>query len=398
MSRATVVRTKTRANTPPTVRAQDVEVTPVRTTRERDAFIEFQLTHYAGDPNFVPPILAERRDFLDRSRNPFLKHAELELFLAHRNGQLVGRIAAINDPNYNSFHNGEVGFFGLFESIEDPGIAGALFEAAASWVRARGLKEMLGPVNISTNNDCGLLVEGFEYPPAMMMPYNPRYYPALFEANGLSKAKDLWSWDLSTAVAPPEKVVRVAERLAEQEGVQVRPLDMKDLANEIRRIKSIYNAMLERNWGFVPMSEDEFDVLANRLRPLVQLRPELCLIAEVKGEPVAFSLTFPDSNVALKAARGYLTRWGLPVGLARLAWATRNIDRLRVLMLGIKPGYRRRGIDALLYTQTMRAARALGYSGGELGWTLEDNDLINRAIESMGARRYKTYRIYQRKV
>ncbi|HZA52578.1 MAG TPA: N-acetyltransferase [Myxococcaceae bacterium] len=378
--------------------AGGVSVSPVRTYSERDQFIRFQLEHYRGDPNFVPPIVAERRDFLDRRTNPFFKHARVELLLAHRGGRVVGRIAAVDDPNYNQFHNTEAGFFGMFESVDDRQVAGALFDAAASWVRARGMKEMLGPVNLSTNHDCGLLVEGFDRPPAMMMPYNPRHYPALFEANGLRKAKDLWMWELSTSVAPPEKVLRVEERLRAEAGVSVRALGAKDLTSDIRRIKRIYNAMLERNWGFVPMSEEEFDFIAQRLRPLVLLRPALSFIVEVHGEPVAFSITLPDSNVGLKAAKGYLTTFGLPLGLARLAWATRANDRLRVLMLGIKSGYRRRGIDALLYTATLRAARELGYASGELGWTLEDNDLINRALESMGARRFKTYRIYERKV
>lgn len=373
-------------------------VVPVRTTRERDEFVRFQLEHYQGDPNFIPPIIAERRDFVDPKKNPFLRHAQAQLFLAQRGGKTVGRIAAINDPHYNQFHDTLVGFFGMFEAIEDQQVAAALFDAAAEWVKARGMKSILGPVNLSTNHDCGLLVEGFGQPPAMMMPYNHRYYPALFEAAGLKKAKDLWAWELSTAVAPPEKVIRVAERLRDHDGIEVRPLNLKDLTGEIRRIKQIYNAMLERQWGFVPMSEEEFDFIAERLRPLVLLRNELCFIAEVKGEPVAFSLTLPDSNVGLKAAGGYLTRFGLPIGLARLAWATRVNDKLRVLMMGIKPGYQKRGIDALLYTATMREARKLGYTGGELGWTLEDNHLINRAIESMGARRYKTYRIYERKV
>jgi hypothetical protein len=201
---------------------------------------------------------------------------------------------------------------------------------------------------------------------------------------------------MSAHVAPPDKVVRVAERLREREGVKVRPISLSDLSEETRRIKSIYNAMIERTWGFVPMNEEEFDAIANRLRMLVQVRPELCLIAEVAGEPVAFSLTLPDSNLALKAANGRLTAFGMPVGLAKMLWAARRIDRARVLLLGIKPGFRRRGIDALLYLETLHAARALGFSGGEIGWTTEDNDLINRAIESMGARRSKTYRIYQR--
>lgn len=394
-------RSHTRAEVPAAVvmaQAADVVVSPVRTTSERDAFVRFQLDHYLADRNFVPPIIAERRDFVDPKKNPFLKHARVELFLAQRNGQVVGRIAAIDDPHYNQFQNTEVGFFGMFECVDDPKVAAALFEAAAGWNRQFGMKSMLGPMNLSTNHDCGLLVEGFNHPPTMMMPYNHRYYPALFDACGFKKAKDLWSWELSTSVAPSEKVLRVAERLREHEGIHVRPLNLRDLTGEIHRIKHIYNAMLERQWGFVPMSEEEFDFICERLRPLALLRPELCFIAEVKGEPVAFSITLPDSNVGLKAAGGYLTKFGLPIGLARLAWATRSNDRLRVLMLGIKPGYQKRGLDAVLYTETLRAARERGYVGGELGWTLEDNHLINRAIESMGARRYKTYRIYERKL
>jgi len=228
------------------------------------------------------------------------------------------------------------------------------------------------------------------------MPYNFRYYGALLEGWGLRKMKDLYAYDLSTAMTPPEKVVRVAERLRDSEFVRVRPVDVTNLPEEIRRLKSIYNAMLDRNWLFLPMNEEEFDSITARLRPLVRVRPELCLIAEVKGEPVAFSLTLPDSNRAIRAANGQLTRWGFPIGLMRMAWAARDIDRLRVLLFGIKPGYRRRGLDALLYLETIRTARRLGYDGAELGWTTEDNELMNRAIESMGARRYKTYRIYEK--
>ncbi|MBI3182260.1 MAG: N-acetyltransferase [Myxococcales bacterium] len=376
----------------------EVSVEPVRTPKDRDEFLKLQLRLYRGDPNFVPPILAERRDFLDPAKNPFLGHAELALFLARRGGRVAGRIAAINDSHYNQFHNTECGFFGMFESEDDPAVACALVDAAAEWVRRGGMKQLIGPVNLSFNHDCGVLVEGFEHPPAMMMPYNPPTFDALLKGAGLEKCKDLWAWELSTSVAPPDKVVRVAEKVREQEGVRVRPIDMRALPQEIRRIKSIYNAMLERSWGFVPLSDEEFDAFAVRLRPLVQIRPELCLIAEVLGEPAAFSLTLPDSNVAIRAANGRLTTFGLPVGLLRLLWAARGIDRVRVLLLGIKPGFRRRGLDALLYLDTMHAARKLGFTGGELGWTAEDNDLINRAVESMGARRYKTYRIYEKQL
>lgn len=376
-----------------------VSIVPARTSEQVDAFIQFQFELYRGDPNFVPPIIAERRDFLDRRRNPLFQHADGELFLAVRDGRVVGRVAALNDPQYNQFHNTDYGFFGLFESHDDSQIAGALLDAAAQWIRTKGNRTMLGPVNLSFNQDCGVLIDGFEHPPAMMMPYNPRYYGALLASVGFAKAKDLFTYELSASVAPPERVVRIGEK-ARSLGATVRPLRMNELQAEIRRIKSIYNSMAERNFGFgfVPMSEEEFDAVAARLRPLVQIRPELCLIAELHGEPVGFSLTMPDSNPALRAAQGRLTRFGLPIGLARMAWAARKRDRVRVLMLGIRQGFRRRGIDALLCLETLRAARLLGYSGGEIGWASEDNELINRVIEAMGARKYRTYRVFERSV
>ena len=374
----------------------NVIVETVRTRADLDAFIRYQLDLYAGNPYFVAPIVAERRDFLNRDKNPFFSHAEVELSVARRDGRVVGRIAAIDDALWNQFHNAETGFFGMFDAPDDPAVAAALLDRAAEFARSRGMKTLTGPVNLSTNHECGLLVEGFDFPPAMMMPYNFRYYGALLEGWGLRKMKDLYAYDLSTALAPPEKVVRVAQRLQEQQGVRVRPIDLGQLPEEIRRLKSIYNAMMDPAWLFLPMNEEEFDGIVARLRPLVRVRPELCLIAEVRGEPVAFSITLPDANRAIQAAGGYLTHWGLPVGLAKMAWAARKIERLRVLLFGIKPGFRRRGLDALLYLETLRTARRLGYDGGELGWVTEDNELMVRAIESMGARRYKTYRIYER--
>jgi GNAT superfamily N-acetyltransferase len=376
--------------------AADVVVEAVRTRSDLDAFIRYQLELYSGDPYFVPPIVAERRDFLDREKNPFFSHAEAEFYVARRGHQVVGRIAAIDDALWNQFHNAETGFFGLFDAPDDPAIATALLDRAAEFARSRGMKTLTGPVNLSTNHECGVLVEGFDFPPAMMMPYNFRYYGRLLEGWGLRKMKDLYAYDLSTALAPPEKVVRVAERLREQQGVRVRPIELRQLPEEIRRLKSIYNAMMDPAWLFLPMNEEEFDAIVARLRPLVRVRPELCLIAEVRGEPVAFCITLPDANRAIQAAGGYLTHWGLPLGLARMALAARKIERLRVLLFGIKPGFRRRGLDALLYLETLRAARRLGYDGGELGWVTEDNELMVRSIEATGARRYKTYRIYDR--
>jgi hypothetical protein len=372
----------------------DVVVTPVQSGADRDEFIQFPYSLYQGDPNWVPPLIMERKDFLNPRKNPWFEFGKVELLLARRGGQVVGRIAGVNDPRYNDFHATKLGFFGMFESIDDTAVARALFDAAAAWNRSLGFAQMLGPVNFSTNYECSVLVEGFDAPPVVMMAYNPRYYPRLFQACGFQKAKDLWAYELSSAVNPPEKVVRIAEKIRQREGVSVRSINLKDFDAEVRRIKEIYNSAWERNWGFVPVTDKEFDHLAHEMRPLVV--PQLVLLAEVNGEPVAFSMTIPDANFALKAANGRLTHFGLPTGLVRMLLASRRIRRLRLITLGIKEGFRKRGLDAILYLDTLKTARALGYNGGEISWTLEDNDLVNRAIESMGGRRYKVYRIYQR--
>ncbi|MCP3142199.1 GNAT family N-acetyltransferase [Pyxidicoccus xibeiensis] len=372
----------------------DVKVTPVRGGAEKMQFIRFPYGLYKDDPNWVMPLEMERKDFLDPKKNPFFEYGEVELFLARRGGTVVGRIAAIRNPRYQEVHGTKEGFFGLFECVNDAGIARVLLDTAAAWLRERGLDSMLGPANFSSNQDWGVLIDGYGTPPAIMMPHNPPYYSALLETCGLTKAKDLYAFELSSSASPPEKVVRIAEKIRQREGVTVRPVNMKDLAAEVERIRSIYNSAWEKNWGFVPFTDAEFDHLAKDLKAIV--RPELALVAEVKGEPVAFSLTVPDANQAIRAANGRLTHFGLPIGLAKLLLASRRINRLRLIILGIKEGYRRRGLDAILYLDTLRTAKALGYVGGEISWTLEDNHLVNRAIESMGAQRSKTYRVYQR--
>lgn len=373
--------------------AKDVAVSVAATALERDRFIRFQWEIYRGDPNWVAPLLMERHEFLDPTRNPFFRHADVALFLATRGGKPVGRIAAIEDRNYNAFHGSRTAAFGLFECVDDPGVAAALFAAARDWARWRGLGALVGPMSFSSNQEFGLLVDGFDGPPYVMMPYNPRYYADLFAACGLRKAKDLYAYERSAKVPPPERFVRVADKVRAHAGVVLRSVDMRDFDAEVARIKGIYNSAWEKNWGFVPMTDAEFDRLARDLRPLV--RPELCLLAEDEGEPVAFSLTVPDANQALKRVGGRLTSYGLPLGLAKLLWYQKRITRVRLIALGIKEGWRRRGLDAVLIVETIRRADGLGYEGGEISWTLEDNDLINRAIEGAGAQRSRVYRVFE---
>jgi GNAT superfamily N-acetyltransferase len=370
-----------------------VEVSRVESPLEKDEFIRFQWKVYEADLHWVPPLMMERREFLDPARNPFYDHADVALFVARRGGEVVGRIAAVEDRNFNAFHGKKTAYFGLYESLNDAGVAAALFKAARDWARWRGLDTLLGPMNLSTNYEVGLLVEGFDSDPYVQMPYNPRYYGELFEKCGLVKAKDLWAWERLARTPPPERFARIADRIRESEDIVVRSANLKDFAAEAERIKEIYNAAWEKNWGFVPMTGGEFDKLARDLKQM--LVPDLAIIAEHKGEPIAFSLTVPDWNQALKKLDGRLTRFGLPVGLLKLLWYQRQIDRCRLIALGVKTGWRRRGIDAVLVVETIRRAHAKGYLGGEISWTLEDNDLINRAIESCGCTRTKVYRVYE---
>jgi len=378
---------------PPAQPGRGVEVTQVQSGLEKDRFIKFQREIYLDDLHFIPPLIMERHEFLDPAKNPFFRHAEVALFLARRGGEVVGRIAAVEDRNFNAFHKTRTAYFGLYESVDDEGVAAALFAAARNWARWRGLDTLLGPLNLSTNYEVGLLVDGFDSDPYVLMPYNPRYYGELFERCGLRKAKDLFAWERSARTPPPERFARIAEKIRKHEDITVRSVNMRHFEAEVARIKEIYNAAWEENWGFVPMTDAEFDRQAADLRRLIE--PDLAMIAEHRGEPIAFSLTVPDVNQALRHVKGRLTTFGLPIGLARFLWYKRKIDRVRLMALGVKAGWRRRGIDAVLIVETIRRAHELGYSGGEISWTLEDNHLVNRAIEANGCTRTKLYRVYE---
>ena len=388
-------RTRTMTATAPrfAVRSPDVTVEEAVSATQRDEFVRFQAECYPNDPNFVPPIIAERRDFIDARVNPFFQQARAAFFLARRGGRVVGRIAAVVDTRYNRFHDTLDGFFGLFECQNDPGLAAALFEVASDWVRKQGMKRLVGPVNLAFHYEAGLLVDGFDRVPSIMTPYNPRYYARLIEANGFTQMKELWSYEL-LATDFAEKLVRLADRARKSGEVRVRRLDTRNPENDIRRIKAIFETMLKPGFGFAPMSEAEFQGVVDRLRPVIQLRPELSLIAEVGGEAVAFGIMLPDMNIALKAAGGYL----FPLGFAKMLWAARKIERLRALLFGIKDGFRRRGIDALLAHEMYKEATRLGYTSAEVGWVSEDDKLINRMILGTGAKRIKIYRIYERAV
>ena len=356
-----------------------------------DEFLRLPWRIYRDDPVWVPPLLHDQRTLLDREKHPFHQHADVEYFLARdAGGEPVGRIAAIVNHLHNEFHEERVGFFGFFESIDDAAVARALLDAAEAWLRERGMQAVRGPMNFSTNEECGLLVEGFEHPPVVMMTHNPPYYEALLRGAGYAKEKDLLAWDLDPTKhggAPPERLERSEERLLRRAGVTIRPLRMKDFDRELARVEEVYNDAWERNWGFVPMTSAEFAFMAKQLKPVVD--PGLCLIMESGDEPVGFALALPDFNQALRHIDGRL----LPFGIFKLLWHKRKIDRCRVITLGVKQRLRGRGLDALMYLYYFREAPRLGYPRGECSWILEDNLEMSRALERMGAYPYKTYRI-----
>ncbi|MDX1963459.1 MAG: hypothetical protein SFX18_09920 [Pirellulales bacterium] len=370
-----------------------VQLVPVKSRSERERFVQLPWSLYRDDPLWAPPLMWERRAFVDRRRHPFYQFGDADLFLATDQGRDVGRIMVSDDPHYNQFHGSNAGMFGMFESINDPRVAEILLSAARRWLRDRGRKELLGPIDYSTNYTCGLLVNGFDTPPRLMMNHNPPYYADLFTANGLAKAKDMYAWWFEPNAQIEQWRHRV-EKLAARGNITLRPFRRDRWREEIAICKDIYHQAWRDKWGFSPMTDTEFQAMATQM--LAWAESDMFLMAEVAGEPVGFSMTMPDLNEALRPLNGRLFTWGLPLGYFRFRRELRRIRNVRMMALGVLQAYRRRGIAELLMLRTFDTGRQqLGYTGAELSWTLEDNDLINRVIQSVGGRLYKTYRVYR---
>lgn len=357
-------------------------------------FIDLSWTINSADPQWVPPLRMVFDALLDRDKHPFYEHAEVALFVAERGGKIVGRIAAIHNRRANEFHEDTTGYWGLFEAIDDTAVAKALLDRAAEWLKARGLTSMQGPFNLSTNDELysgGVLIDGFDTPPCFMMGHNPRYYQRLVESAGFGKAKDLVAYWLPHN-QPPQRLLDGIDRLAKREGWRTRPVNMKRFKEEVGIVMGVYNSAWERNWGFIPMTEAEFDSMAKEFRPVVD--PDLVIIAETdKGEPIGFMLALPDLNRAIKPLKnGRL----FPFGVFKFLWHKRKIRTARLLTLGMKPGYQRSGIGAALYLKCFQQGAAKGYENAEASWILEDNGPMRQAMEKIGAYVYKTYRVYER--
>jgi GNAT superfamily N-acetyltransferase len=356
-------------------------------------FIKFPWNIYRNDPNWVPPLIFDQLRFFTPGKNPYLSHSKAQLFMAFRGEEPVGRISAHENNQHSRIHKDGAGFFGFFECINDQTVANALFDAASSWLRERGLKTMRGPLSFSMNDEVGLLIDAFDEPPFIRMTYNPSYYAGLIEGYGLQKIQDLYAYAMFESEEFPKKLRDIAGFVLEDPKLVVRTMDVRDFKSEIRRIKKIYTEAWSENWGAVPLTEEEFDRIVGEFKLIFDR--DLSFIAEYDGEPAGLSLVLPDMNQALKKAGGRL----FPLGLLKILWHKQKISSWRMPVMGVLKEHRMRGIEAVFCCRTYDAAKKnRAYRKCELSWVLESNTAANAVLKKMGARRSKAYRIYEKQL
>jgi hypothetical protein len=373
-----------------------IEIVPLsRSPRDVLRFLEVSYVIYRDDPHWVAPLLMDVKKVFTAA-NPLFEHAEAALWVATRGGKDVGRIAGIIDQAHNTTQKDSACFFGFYECVNDADVSHRLFEEVAAWARLKGMKRLLGPMNPTSNDECGLLVDGFDSPPVFMMTYNPRYYVDLVTAEGFRKAKDLLAYHMPLAECPMDRLERIAEKTRKRHPELIfKPVRAKTLVEDLGKVKEVYNAAWEDNWGFVPMTDKEIDFMAERLKPL--LLEGLLWIAETREEPVGFLLGLPDFNVALKPLRGRLLTPKL-LGFLPYLFGWRRPSWIRAITLGVKAGYRNRGIEAVMLNEAFKAGVKFGFTDIESSWILEDNVMMRRLLEVFGGKVYKTYRLYDREV
>jgi len=373
-----------------------VSVRPVKASRDFKTFVKLPWPFYQGDPAWVPPLIQERLDLINPKKNPFFKHAEAEFFIAYRDNKPVGRISAQIDRLHNQTHGEKTGFFGMFESENSLETAKALFQTAENWLQGRGMDRIRGPFNLSINGDSGFLVDGYEHPPFILTGHNPPHYVTLVEGCGYQKLKDWFCWAYDPLKPVPEAPLEVAEAVRKYPGLTIREVDPKHLERDMGIILDVFNSAWSKNWGFVPLTESEIKKATQEFKLI--LEPKMVLIAEVKGEPAAICLALSNIHEAIQDLNGRL----LPFGFLKLLYRLKRkkIRSVRLIMLGVKKfrGDVLGGLSVLLYCDIHRRGRKLGYTKGELSMTLEDNVKVNMGIEFMGGKKYKTYRIYEKKL
>lgn len=360
-----------------------------------DDFIRVPFSLYKGNPYWVPQLISESRKSFDKAKNPFFLHSDAKLFIASENGNNVGRIAGIINNRHNEFHNEKTGFFGFFDCPDDIGLAKDLFEVVTGYIKACGMNKLLGPANFSSNDNWGFLAKGYDKMPVFMMPYNPLYYLDLAEKCGFVKAKDLLAFYMDDTIQIPQKAVRIAELIRKKENLEVRTINLTNFEKELQIVREIYNNAWSKNWGFVPMTVEEIMCTADDFKKIID--PELVFLAFSNGEPAGFSLALPDLNPVFKVINGKL----FPFGLFKFIWHTKirkSVKGIRILAMGIVHKYQKRGIDNIFYIDTYRNSVKKGYKWAELSWILEDNSLMKRALEMIGAKAYKRYRLYEKNI
>lgn len=371
----------------------EVVIKKVESQKDLLKFIKSQWNFYKGDPNFVPPLIMDRQKMFNKEKNPLYKHTEIELFLAYRDKEIVGRIAAIKNDNHNTTHNDKIGFFGFFECINDQKVANLLFSTAEAWLKAKGLNVMRGPINPTQNDEVGLFLDGADGQPVCLMTYNPKYYANLIEGYGLSKVKDLLAYLLYREKFMTDKLERMQNIVRERYKVTVRNVNFKDkvqFPKDVRLLKGLYNQAWEANWGFVKMTDEEFDFLAADLKQIAE--SDFCFIVEINGEPAGFALGLPDINQCLK----YNKSGNILTGAWHLLTKKKEIKLIRIIVLGVLPKYQKTGVDAVMYYEFGKRVYKHNILGAEASWILEDNVMMNRALTTtMHGEMYRTYRIYE---
>lgn len=372
-----------------------IQVVPVSGKKQLKAFVDFPHDLYVDDCNYVPELFIAQRDLLTPTHHPFHKHSILQMFLAYKGDKLVGRIAAILNNNHNQFNKTTDGFFGFFDCIDDKEVSVALLKAAEEWLKGKGANTIIGPVNFSTNETCGMLIEGYDSPPVAMMTYNKPYYNTLVEQYGMGKKVDLIAYQI-VPEDYDDKPLRLTNMLLDRlnnKGITIRKININNFKQEVDALREVYNAAWDKNLGFVPMTNDEFNYLAKDLKLL--LDPDFCMVAEHEGKIVGFSLAIPDINqVFIKIKRGRL----FPMGLIKLLTQKKKINGIRVLALGVVEGYRKMGIEAVFYGSIIQNGLKKKMQSAEASWILEDNFLMNQAILNIKGKPYKKYRIYEKAI
>jgi GNAT superfamily N-acetyltransferase len=372
-----------------------IQIRQVSSSKELASFIDFPHDLYKGDSNYVPELHIAQRDLLSPGKHPFHEHSKVQCFLAYDAGVIKGRVAAIMNNNHNKFKNTKDGFFGFFDVVNDVDVAKLLLNEAAKWLKEKGADKMVGPVNPSTNEPCGLLVEGYDKPPVAMMTYNKPYYADLLAAAAFAKQTDLLAYNLPTS-SVDKRTVQLKDALLRRlngNGITVRNVNMKDFKADVEKILEVYNSAWAENTGFVPMTETEFRYLAKDLKMI--LDKDFCLLAEHNGKVIGFALAVPDINqILIKIKRGRL----FPTGIFKLLLGKSKINYVRVLALGVVEGYRKMGIEACFYADIIEKAAAKKITGGEASWILENNEMMNNGLKKLNATVYKRYRILEKAI